>query len=351
METKLLQLIKAYPSFIMMGFFLWIHSSMDVHSQEHKTGLVTAAKIFKNHRTGDEHPESHLRVEYPETFLRQQKLAGLAFIDPRAAVEQELLLAHSREHLEWIKTKALECQAPDVLRLYANDADMTLCQESYDVARYAAGGVLTAIDQLMKHKLRSAFSLVRPPGHHASHDQAMGFCFFNNVAIGVKYLLKNHPSIQRVLIVDWDIHHGNGTQSLVSSDPNIFFFSTHLAGIFPNTGEDRFQSKNVLNWPISPLKNMPAQVYQAFEALEQEMETFKPQFIFISAGFDAHKDDHLVDGGLALDDQDFARLTRVVKKIAHQYASDRIVSVLEGGYNPEAIAHGLFAHLKTLIED
>ncbi|MCA1596298.1 MAG: histone deacetylase, partial [Chloroflexi bacterium] len=205
----------------------------------------------------------------------------------------------------------------------------------------------------MTGKVRNAFCCVRPPGHHATRHAGMGFCIFNNVAVGVQYARQRY-GLQRILVVDWDVHHGNGTQDIFEDDPGVFYASSHQAGIYPGTG--RFDETGsgpgkgaTLNMPLAPFTSSEEFIDLWKSLLLPPMETFRPEFVFISAGFDSHEEDLL--GSLGVTTGGFGEMTRLVMSIAHQYAGDRLVSVLEGGYNVDALAASVEAHLLALLED
>lgn len=211
------------------------------------------------------------------------------------------------------------------------------------------GGVESAVDEVMKGAVQNAFCAVRPPGHHVSKDKTMGFCVFNNVAIAAKYIQKKY-NLSRILIVDWDVHHGNGTQSIIFDDPNIMYFSVHQSNFYPFTGDvnDKMKRKFIINVPL-PAGSGDADYKKAFdEKLLPAALSFDPDFILISAGFDSQKGDTI--GQMALTPEGFAELTKIVKQLAERCSSGRLVSILEGGYNIEILPKAVDAHIKALME-
>jgi acetoin utilization deacetylase AcuC-like enzyme len=234
-------------------------------------------------------------------------------------------------------------------RKMLSTGDVVISTDSYLTALLAAGACITGVDEVFQQKAAHAFCLVRPPGHHACSSQGMGFCLFNNVAIACRYAMKKY-GIARALIVDWDVHHGNGTQEIFDQDPSVFYFSTHQKGIYPATGaeEDTGINDTKMNCPIMAGSRARLDVLGAFQdKLLPAMHKFRPECVFISAGFDAHVQDPL--GGLNLIEDDFAALTEIVSQIASAYAKNRIISVLEGGYHLNALASSVLAHIKALI--
>jgi acetoin utilization deacetylase AcuC-like enzyme len=216
----------------------------------------------------------------------------------------------------------------------------------------AAGGVLTAIDAVMEHRVTNAFCAVRPPGHHALKNKAMGFCIFNNVAIGTKYIQEKY-NLPKVLIVDWDVHHGNGTQAAFYDDPNVLYFSTHQYPFYPGSGSQAEQGTGkglhtIINVPM-PAGSGDDQYLKAFEEkLVPAASSFSPDFVLVSAGFDAHEGDLL--GGMRVTDQGFAKLTQITKSIAEKCCAGRLVSVLEGGYRLDDLAASVEAHIGVLMQ-
>ena len=311
-----------------------------------RTGLIYD-DIYLKHDTGAGHPERAERlVAIRKRLERTGLLSQLALIKPRAASVESLATVHNPQYIDHIRQI---CRAG---KGYADSSDTVASQDSYEVALMAAGGVQSAIDAVMEGRIRNAFCAVRPPGHHALKDRAMGFCFFNNVAIAAKYIQNKHH-LAKVLIVDWDVHHGNGTQAIFYDDPTVFYFSAHQSPFYPGTGgaDEKGEGKGLgftLNVPL-PAGSGDAEYTKAFEEkLKPAAAAFQPDFVLISAGFDAAKDDLL--GRMNLTPEGYAQLTRIVKAIAQQYCRGRLVSVLEGGYNLEVLAASVEAHLRVLME-
>jgi acetoin utilization deacetylase AcuC-like enzyme len=271
-------------------------------------------------------------------------LQQLERLPSRSATFEELRLCHNEEYL---RTAQRDVEA-GYLHLTTGDTDIT--PNSWELALLAAGGVLNAVDTVVEAKTRNAFCAVRPPGHHATPSRGMGFCLVNNIAIGARYAQKKH-GIERVLIVDWDVHHGNGTQDIFYSDPTVFFFSTHQWPLYPGTGRADETGAGAakgctMNFPF-PAGSGRKEILGAVEkSLVPAAKHFRPDLIMISAGFDSRIDDLL--GRFTLTDNDFADLTRAVMEIAAEHARGRVVSVLEGGYNLSGLASAAAAHVKAL---
>jgi acetoin utilization deacetylase AcuC-like enzyme len=311
------------------------------------TAVVTSKSLVR-HITPQGHPESPQRLL---AILQElHDVPNIEWLLPRKAALSELCLAHSREYVALVQREVLAQELEPGIR-FLSTGDVTICPDSFEMASLAAGCVITACDAVMKQEVKNAFCVVRPPGHHATHDKGMGFCLFNNVAIGAQYI-RSLFGIKRVLIVDWDLHHGNGTQDIFYEDPAVFYFSTHQEGIYPGTGKSSEQGAGeglgtTLNCPIQPSLRSADEVVRAFQdKLIPALTRFQPEFVFISAGFDAHKDDPL--GALELTEAHFVLLTNIVKEIARKWAKERIVSVLEGGYNIAALARSSREHLLAL---
>ena len=310
---------------------------------------IVTSPAYLQHRTGIGHPECPERAQMIELILKKTNLLGAENkLDPRLASEDDLLLCHTKEYIELVKKEAEQCGKDCA---FLTTGDVVISQDSFKVARLAVGAALTAVDAVMSKKAKNVFCVVRPPGHHACSNSGMGFCLFNNVAIAARYV-QAHYKLKRVLIVDWDVHHGNGTQEIFETDPSVFYFSTHQKGIYPGTGHENDRGTGIakgtkLNYPIAAGPQSKEELFKAFtEGLIPAMETFRPEFVFISCGFDAHQEDPL--GGFSLSDNDFFELTNIVKDIAQKYANGRLVSVLEGGYNLRAIAQASVRHVQAL---
>lgn len=310
-----------------------------------------ADKNYTLHNTGPWHPEQPARTLVIEKTLTEAGLkTPLNTLKPRLALEDEVLLCHSRPYFELVRNEVNTLKNSPIVTMLST-GDVPISSNSFDIALLATGGVLVAVDKIMNSPNSSVFCITRPPGHHACATRGMGFCLFNNVAIGARYAQQRY-GLQRILIVDWDVHHGNGTQEIFYADPSVFYFSTHERDLYPGTGTESEVGEGpgkgfTLNCPIFPGAKSRLEVLQSFEVLLQEkMQIFQPELIFISAGFDAHEADPL--GHFNLTDRDFFDLTKSVQKIAKKYSSGRIVSILEGGYNLTALASSVLEHAKGL---
>ncbi|MFT4549533.1 MAG: acetoin utilization deacetylase AcuC-like enzyme [Verrucomicrobiales bacterium] len=311
------------------------------------TGLLLDP-VFTKHLTGAGHPE---RPERYTSITAGLEAAGLVkkltAIEPRDLRDEEALLCHTSEYLTTIKT---EIPAVDGIANLST-GDTSVCAESLDVARQAAGGALNAIDFIFGGAgRRNAFCAVRPPGHHATPSVGMGFCIFNNAAIAARYAQRKH-GIERVAIVDWDVHHGNGTQDIFYEDGSVFYFSTHQSPLYPHTGAASETgvgkgANTTLNCPF-PAGTGMQKIAAAFDhQFLPAMETFKPELVIISAGFDSRIDDPL--GAFRLTDEDFATLTAKLMKLADDHADGRLLSVLEGGYNVDGLTKAVVSHVSAL---
>ena len=309
-----------------------------------KTALMSDP-VFREHLMGVEH------VERPERFdavmnalARGGLLDHLHRVDSRPATEDDLLLCHTKSYLDIARNDIASG------RPYLSTGDTDITPNSWDIAVRAVGGVLNAVDAVMSGVARNAFCAVRPPGHHANASRGMGFCLLNNVAIAARYAQRRH-GVARVMIADWDVHHGNGTQDIFYSDPSVFFFSTHQWPLYPGTGradeigEDAGEG-TTMNFPF-PAGSGRREVLGAMQkSLVPAAERFRPELLLISAGFDSRIDDLL--GRFTLTDQDFADLTSLVMGIADRHAHGRVVSLLEGGYNLDGLGSAAAAHVSSL---
>jgi acetoin utilization deacetylase AcuC-like enzyme len=310
-----------------------------------RTGLVYHPDFLK-HEMGAGHPESPDRLRAIMTRLQSAGvLDRVTQIEPRMATEEWIVQVHSPAYV-----RRLKAQAPTSGRV-SLDPDTTMSPGTLAAALLAVGATLAAADSIMAGQVQNAFCAVRPPGHHAERDRAMGFCFFNNVAIVTRYLQRHH-GIQRVLIVDWDVHHGNGTQHSFYEDPTVLFFSTHQFPHYPGTGRASERGDGpaeglTINVPMVPGQG-DAEYQAMFErVLVPAADHFKPEFIVISAGFDAHRDDPLASMGLT--DEGYAVLTRIVTDIAQRHSHGRVLSSLEGGYNLDALGASVERHVGALL--
>ncbi len=310
-----------------------------------KTGIVYH-DTYGKHLVPPGHPETPKRLDVIMKALAEPALAGkLLRVEPRAASDDELHACHTKEYVKAVRADVADGWST----LSAGDTD--ICADSLDAALLAAGGVLAAVDAVVAGKVKNAFCAVRPPGHHATPRCGMGFCIFNNVAVAARYAQARHK-LARVLIVDWDVHHGNGTQDIFDEDPTVLLFSTHQWPLYPGTGREEETGKGKakgtkINCPL-PRGSGRKEIFAAFgDKLLPAAEKFKPELVLISAGFDSRKNDTL--GGFTLGDDDFAELTKMMLDLAGRHAGGRVVSTLEGGYALEGLASAA-AHVKALTE-
>ena len=318
-------------------------------SQEpEKKSIVTALladPIYKQHLTGAQHPEQPGRYDAVAQALEEVGLLeDLPQIDRRTATEEEILLCHTPDYLETVKREV--AAAAGML----STGDTVISEKSYEVAREAVGGVLQAVDAVIESRAANAFCVVRPPGHHATPDRGMGFCIFNNIAIAARYAQQRHD-LERVLIADWDVHHGNGTQDIFYQDGSVLFFSTHQSPWYPGSGKEWETGEGggkgtTMNAPF-PAGAGRSEVLGAFQSkLLPAANEFEPDLILVSAGFDSRLGDPL--GGFTLTDQDFADLTEILLELADRHSAGRLVSVLEGGYNLEGLGLAAAKHVEAL---
>jgi len=312
-----------------------------------KTGYFTHRDFWK-HDMGAGHPECPERLDAIEDRLLVTGVGdALERLDVPLATLPQIVRAHTTRHLEYLEelTQRLIADVPAGGPDHAQvDPDTSLNRFTLLAARRAAGAAIAATDAVMSGKIDNAFCAIRPPGHHACSDQAMGFCFFNNIAIAARHALEHH-GLKRVAIVDFDVHHGNGTENILANDPRVLMVGIFQHPFYPYSGADH-PADNMLNLPV-PAYTKGMDVRELIEMMWiPRLEDFKPQMIFISAGFDAHRDDDL--GQLALNENDFAWITGRVHDIAKRHARGRIVSMLEGGYNLDALARSVESHVRVL---
>ena len=310
------------------------------------TTAIIHHPIYEKHDTGPGHPETPLRYEIIVNALRAEKdlWDSLAQITPDQASKGMIQAAHTPQHYKMVERAFSE----GFDRL---DADTVISMESFDASLFAAGGACAGVDAVMQGEAKNAFAAVRPPGHHATAERAMGFCLFNNVAVAAKYAQNKYKEIERVAIIDWDVHHGNGTQGIFYDDPTVFFFSMHQYPWYPGTGSRGETGHGrglgtTLNVPVKAHTQATEQK-RSFEAAIEEIATkIRPDLIFISAGFDAHLTDPL--GQLRLENTDFISMTSTIKEWADEACNGRVVSCLEGGYNLETLGQTVIEHVSEL---
>ena len=306
---------------------------------------------YLEHDMGAYHPESPGRLR---AIVGRLEAGGL--------LSQLVQIAPHPPDADWIASWIVKVHSPSYLKelqrhtpqqgRVALDPDTSMSPGSLNAAYLAVGGALAAADAIVEGKVRNAFCAVRPPGHHAESTHAMGFCLFNNVAIAARYLQQRH-GLERIAIVDWDVHHGNGTQHAFYEDASVFFFSTHQYPYYPGTGK---ADETGAGRGVGYTKNVPlpagmgdAEYRRIFDTiLRPALKAYRPDAIIISAGFDAHRDDPLA--GMNLSTEGYVALSRVVREIAGEFSQGRILSCLEGGYNVDALAASVEGHLRVLME-
>jgi acetoin utilization deacetylase AcuC-like enzyme len=307
-----------------------------------KNGLGTAiyrSAACARHEMGSWHPECPDRLAAIDDQLLASGIEpGLIAYDAPQASLSDLCRVHPAAYLEGLARQTpKEGYAP-------LDPDTVLCPDTMQAVMHAAGAALAATDAVMAGTIKNAFCAVRPPGHHASTSQAMGFCFVNNVAVAVRHAIEVH-GLRRVAIVDFDVHHGNGTEEIFSGDPRVLMVSFFQHPFYPYSGTDR-PAPNMINVPLAAGADGAAVRQAVTQSWLPALEEFAPQMIFISAGFDAHREDDL--GQMKLVEADYVWLTKQIEAVADKYAQGRIVSCLEGGYNLSALARSVVAHVRTL---
>jgi acetoin utilization deacetylase AcuC-like enzyme len=315
-------------------------------TESSEVGLVLDA-CFEEHRTGAGHPERPERNAAIRARLERDGLAARCVrVRPERAGDEVLTLVHDADHV---------ARVADACRRgahFLDSMDTAISPESDHVARLAAGSLVGVCREVTDGKVRRGFVAARPPGHHAERDLAMGFCLFNNVAVAAAYL-REVRGLDRVLVIDWDVHHGNGTQHLFEEDPSVLYFSVHQWPLYPGTGAASERGRGAgsgatVNCPIPPWSGDAEFLGALRETLVPAAERFRPDFVLVSAGFDAHRSDPL--GGLTVSTEAFADATRIVRGIADRFAAGRLVSVLEGGYDLDGLAACAATHVATLLE-
>lgn len=312
---------------------------MNAYSQT----LLGTSRIFLEHETGD-HPERPARLEAILRYLeRTGRLDDRRILEPDPADEETIALVHTREYIRELREFA--ARGGGWL-----DADTVVTSRSFDVARLAVGAAIQAVDLVLAGEAPRAFSLVRPPGHHAEPDRGMGFCLFNNVAIAAQYALERH-GLQRIAVIDWDVHHGNGTQAAFYRTDRVFFVSIHQWPLYPGTGRADEIGEGpgrgyTLNIPLPPRSDDRAYLEVFDRDIEPRLAAYRPELVLVSAGYDAHYADPLA--AMAVTEHGFAAMAARIRRWAEEWCGGRLVLVLEGGYNLSALASSVGATLNAL---
>ena len=306
-----------------------------------KTGLVTS-DTYQNHNTGEGHPEKIDRVTAVIDNFKKIDNKELIWKKPTKFDQSFLINTHSSEYIDLVSKSFPENG------LAFLDGDTVVSPGSKEATKDAVGSIITAIDGVQQKEFKNAFCAVRPPGHHAEKDKAMGFCIYNNVAVGANYLIKKYK-YNKVAIIDFDVHHGNGTQDIFYNNEKVLYISTHQYPYYPGSGSEKETGKfnNILNIPLEA-GTTAEQYLNAYENVLKKLKEFKPEFLLFSAGFDAHIDDPLAQ--LRLSSEDFYHLTKRTLEISKSLCNGNVVSILEGGYDLKALQESTQRHVDALIE-
>ncbi len=306
-----------------------------------KTGLITS-DTYQNHNTGDGHPEKIDRVTVVIDNFKKLDNKKLIWKKPNKFENSFLIKTHTSNYIDQVN-KSFPKKGYNFL-----DGDTVISPGSKDASKDAVGSIITAIDGVQNKEFKNAFCAVRPPGHHAEKGKAMGFCIFNNVAVGANYLIEKYK-YNKIAIIDFDVHHGNGTQDIFYDNEKVLFISTHQYPYYPGSGSEKEKGNfnNVLNIPLEA--GTSAEKYlNAYENVLNKVREFKPEFLLFSAGFDAHIDDPLAQ--LQLSSEDFYKITKRTLEISKPFCNGNVVSILEGGYDLKALQESTKRHVDALIE-
>ena len=306
-----------------------------------KTGLITS-DTYKNHNTGDGHPEKIDRVTAVIESFKKIDNRNLIWKKPNDYDQSILSKTHSSNYIDQVQNSF------PTKGLFFLDGDTVVSPGSKDATKDAVGSIITAIDGVENKEFKNAFCCVRPPGHQAEKEKAMGFCIYNNVAVGANYLIEKYK-YKKIAIIDFDVHHGNGTQDIFYNNKNVLYISTHQYPYYPGSGSEKENGKfnNILNIPLSA-GTTAEQYLNAYEHVLNKIQEFKPEFILFSAGFDAHMDDPLAQ--LRLSSEDFYIITKRTLEISKPFCNGNVVSILEGGYDLQALQKSTQRHVDALIE-
>ncbi len=306
------------------------------------TTCIFTSNSSIRHDTGPGHPECPERIPAILNGLKKIQSQKLIWKEIGSFDEKYIELTHSQKYLEKINQSFPK---EDLVFL---DGDTIVSKGSKKAAYDAVGAIINAIDAVMNQEFDNAFCVVRPPGHHAEKEQAMGFCIFNNVAVGATYLLEKYK-LDKVAIIDFDVHHGNGTQDIFYNEKKVLYISSHQFPFYPGTGskDEIGKFNNILNIPLKA-GTVSEEFFNSYKKVYDKLNEFRPQFILLSAGFDAHKNDPLAN--VNLESKDYYILTKEIMKIAKKICGNKIVSILEGGYNLSAIQESAKYHVEALLE-
>jgi len=306
-----------------------------------KTGLITS-DTYQNHNTGDGHPEKIDRVTAIIDNFKKLDNKNLIWKKPSKFDRVLLEITHNSDYINFVE-KSFPKKGLSFL-----DGDTIVSPGSKDATLDAVGSIISAIDGVQNKDFKNAFCAVRPPGHHAEKNKAMGFCIYNNVAVGANYLI-NKYKLNKVAIIDFDVHHGNGTQDIFYDNEKVVYISTHQYPYYPGSGTEKEKGKynNIFNIPL-PAGTTSEEYLNAYELVLKKIKEFRPEFILLSAGFDAHKDDPLAQ--LQLESKDFYNITKRTLELSKQYCDGKVVSILEGGYDLLALQESTEMHVKALLE-
>ncbi|MEK9746241.1 MAG: histone deacetylase family protein [Pelagibacteraceae bacterium] len=306
-----------------------------------KTGLITS-DTYQNHNTGDGHPEKIDRVTSVIENFKKINNKKLIWKKPNNFDSSLLIKTHSLDYINFVD------QSFPANGFAFLDGDTIVSPGSKDATKDAVGSIISAIDGVENKEFKNAFCAVRPPGHHAEKNKAMGFCIYNNVAVGANYLIEKYK-YNKIAIIDFDVHHGNGTQNIFYENDKVLYLSTHQYPYYPGSGTENEKGKfnNIFNIPLEAGTNSE-QYLNAYEHILNKINQFKPEFLLFSAGFDAHKDDPLAQ--LYLQTEDFYTLTKRTLELAKKYCAGKVVSILEGGYDLQALQDSTVRHVDALIE-
>ena len=306
-----------------------------------KTGLITS-DTYQNHNTGDGHPEKIDRVTVIIDNFKKLDNKNLVWKKPSKFDRSLLKITHNSDYVNFVEKSFPE------KGLSFLDGDTIISPGSKEATSDAVGSIITAIDGVQNNEFKNAFCAVRPPGHHAEKDKAMGFCIYNNVAVGANYLIDKYK-LNKIAIIDFDVHHGNGTQNIFYDNEKVLYISTHQFPYYPGSGTEQEKGKhnNIFNIPL-PAGTTSEEYLSAYEYVLKKIAEFKPEFILLSAGFDAHKNDPLAQ--FQLESKDFYEITKRTLELSKLYCDGKVVSILEGGYDLLALQESTEMHVKALLE-